>query len=112
MDKRVVKLPDSADDVWWGPINIAITDDVFHINRERAIDYLNTRPRLYCIDAFAGWDADSQVRVRVICARPYRALFMHIMLIRPTPASWPISASPTSSSSTPANSQPTCAPRA
>lgn len=86
MDKRVVKLPDSADDVWWGPINIAITDDVFHINRERAIDYLNTRSRLYCIDAFAGWDIDSQVRVRVICARPYHALFMHIMLIRPTSA--------------------------
>ena len=27
MDKRVVKLPDSADDVWWGPITIAFTDE-------------------------------------------------------------------------------------
>lgn len=84
LDKRVVEHPDTAADVWWGPINIPITDDVFHINRERAIDYLNTQPRLYCIDAFAGWDAATQVRVRVICSRPYHALFMHTMLIRPT----------------------------
>ena len=26
----------------------------FLINRERAIDYLNTRERLYVVDAFAG----------------------------------------------------------
>ena len=84
LDKRVVEHDESRDDVWWGPINIPITDDVFHINRERAVDYLNTRPRLYCVDAFAGWDPDTRVKVRVICARSYHALFMHTMLIRPT----------------------------
>ena len=29
-------------------------EHVFMINRERAIDYLNTRPRLYVVDGFAG----------------------------------------------------------
>ena len=53
------------------------------MNRERAIDYLNTRPELYCVDAFAGWDPDYRLKVRVICARPYHALFMYNMLIRP-----------------------------
>ena len=43
LDKRVVKHDESVDEVWWGSVNIPITDDVFHINRERAIDYLNTR---------------------------------------------------------------------
>jgi len=85
LDKRVVEHEDSIDEVWWGSINIPISDDVFHINRERAIDYLNTRPRLYCVDAFAGWDPKTRIRIRVICARPYHALFMHTMLIRPTP---------------------------
>ena len=28
----------------------------FEINRERAIDYLNTRKQLYVVDGFAGWD--------------------------------------------------------
>ncbi len=86
LDKRVVEHGESRDEVWWGPINIPISDDAFHINRERAVDYLNTRSRLYCVDAFAGWDTATRVRVRVICARPYHALFMHIMLIRPTGA--------------------------
>jgi len=83
-DKRVVKHPESAGDVWWGPVNIDIDDSVFCVNHERAIDYLNTRRRLYCIDGFAGWDPDYRLKVRVICARPYHALFMHNMLIRPT----------------------------
>ena len=84
-DKRVVKQPDSEDDVWWGPINIPIDERTFAINRSRAIDYLNTRPRLYVVDAFAGWDPAHRLKVRVICERPYHALFMWTMLIRPTP---------------------------
>jgi phosphoenolpyruvate carboxykinase (ATP) len=85
-DKRVVRRPQSERDVWWGPINLPLSPEVFAINRERAVDYLNTRPRLYCCDGFAGWDPAHRIKVRVICARPYHALFMHIMLIRPTKA--------------------------
>jgi phosphoenolpyruvate carboxykinase (ATP) len=83
-DKRVVKHPDSEHDIWWGPVNIGLDESVFSVNRERAVDYLNTRDKLYCIDAFAGWDPNYRIKVRVICARPYHALFMHNMLIRPT----------------------------
>jgi phosphoenolpyruvate carboxykinase (ATP) len=83
-DKRIVDEPATAGDVWWGSVNIKLDDHTFEINRERAIDYLNTRERLYCVDAFAGWDPRHRVRVRVICARAYHALFMHNMLIRPT----------------------------
>lgn len=84
-DKRVVKHPGSEQDVWWGPVNIPLDPQTFAINRQRAIDYLNTRERLYCCDGFAGWDPKYRIKVRVICSRPYHALFMHIMLIRPTP---------------------------
>ena len=83
-DKRVVKSPATEKDVWWGGVNVAIDDATFQINLERAKDYLNTRTRLYCIDAFAGWDPQARLKVRVICSRPYHALFMHTMLIRPT----------------------------
>jgi len=83
-DKRVVKQPSSENDVWWGPINIPIEEKTFEINRIRAIDYLNTRPRLYVVDAFAGWDPKYRIKVRVVCERPYHALFMWTMLIRPT----------------------------
>ena len=83
-DKRVVKHAESENEVWWGNINIPIEERTFEINLERGIDYLNTRRRLYCVDAFAGWDPKYRMKVRVICARPYHALFMHAMLIRPT----------------------------
>ncbi len=85
-DKRIVRHPDSEGDVWWGPVNIELDELSFCVNRERAIDYLNTRQALYCLDAFAGWDPDYRIKVRLICARPYHALFMRNMLIRPTPA--------------------------
>ncbi|MGE3776570.1 MAG: phosphoenolpyruvate carboxykinase (ATP) [Pirellulaceae bacterium] len=83
-DKRVVEHPESKDDVWWGTVNVPIDEETFDINRERAVDYLNTRRYLYVVDAFAGWDPTYRAKVRVICTRPYHALFMHNMLIRPT----------------------------
>ena len=84
-DKRVVQHPDSEADIWWGPVNIPIDAHTFRINRQRATDYLNTRDRLYVVDAFAGADPANRIKVRVICERPYHALFMWTMLIRPTP---------------------------
>ena len=83
-DKRVVRNPASENDIWWGSVNIPFDEHTFQINRQRAIDYLNTRERLYCFDGFAGWDPKYRIKVRVICSRPYHALFMHTMLIRPT----------------------------
>jgi phosphoenolpyruvate carboxykinase (ATP) len=84
-DKRIVRHPETENDVWWGAVNIPCEARTFAINRQRAIDYLNTRDRLYCFDGFAGWDPKYRIKVRVICSRPYHALFMHTMLIRPTP---------------------------
>jgi phosphoenolpyruvate carboxykinase (ATP) len=83
-DKRVVDEPEVRDDVWWGNVNIKLDPHSFLVNRERAVDYLNTRDRLYVIDGYAGWDPKHQLKIRVVCARAYHALFMHNMLIRPT----------------------------
>jgi phosphoenolpyruvate carboxykinase (ATP) len=93
-DKRVVRHPASEGDVWWGAVNIPLDPEAFAINRERARDYLNTRDRLYCFDGFAGWDPKYRMRIRVICSRPYHALFMHTMLIRPTAAELPTFGTP------------------
>lgn len=83
-DKRVVCEDSTSQDVWWGPVNIKMDEHTFNINRERAVDYLNTRDRMYVFDGFAGWDPKHRIKVRVICARAYHALFMRNMLIRPT----------------------------
>lgn len=85
-DKRIIRHEESEADIWWGDINVAVDTLTFAINRERAIDYLNTLDRLYVVDGFAGWDEKEQIKVRIICTRPYHALFMNNMLIRPNEA--------------------------
>lgn len=84
-DKRIVEHPGSKEDIWWGDINIPISDHSYLINRQRALDYLNTRDHLFVLDGYAGWDERYRLKVRVICYSAYHALFMHNMLIRPTP---------------------------
>jgi phosphoenolpyruvate carboxykinase (ATP) len=83
-DKHIVERASVLEDVWWGNVNIGLNPRSFAANHERALDYLNTRDRLYVVDGFAGWDPEFQIKVRVVCARAYHALFMHNMLIRPT----------------------------
>ncbi len=83
-DKRVVEEPSSQDDIWWGNVNVPFSEASFAKNRQIAVDYLNSCEKLYVVDGFGGWDPDTRIKVRIICSRPYHALFMHNMLIRPT----------------------------
>ena len=83
-DKRIVK-DDNTKDIWWSKDspNIEMDDKNFLINRETAICFLNNQKKLYVFDGYAGWDLEHKIKVRVICTRPYHALFMNNMLIRP-----------------------------
>jgi phosphoenolpyruvate carboxykinase (ATP) len=83
LDKRVVEEDSSVNDVWWGKVNKKLDYKSFLTNRERAIDYLNTRKRLYIVDGYGGWDEAYRVPVRVITSRAYHALFMQNMLVPP-----------------------------
>ena len=85
LDKRIVQA--GAPDIWWGgeamphyPMDSA----GFNMNRDRAIDYLNLQKRVYIVDAWAGWDPNLRLKVRVICQRPYHAIFMKNMLVEAT----------------------------
>jgi len=86
-DKRIVDEPVGwwafTNEVWWGKVNIKLDDESFLVNRERAVDYLNTRERLYIVDAYAGWDPKYRIKIRIITSRAYHALFMQNMLVMP-----------------------------
>ncbi len=84
-EKRIVKDQTTENTVQWGDINIPIDDHAYLINRSRALDYLNSRNRIYVVDSFAGWDPRHRIKIRTICSRAYHALFMRNMLIVPTP---------------------------
>lgn len=83
-EKRIVEEETTKADVWWGNVNIPISENSYEINKGFAIGYLKSLPRLFVIDAYAGWDPEYRVKVRVIVSDPYHALFMWNMLIRPT----------------------------
>jgi len=84
-DKRIVSQGATEKDIWWGPVNVKLAPESFAKNRTLAIESLNQCDHLYVIDGFAGWDPEYRIKVRIICSRSYHALFMHNMLIRPTP---------------------------
>lgn len=83
-DKRIVQHSSIMDDVWWGDVNMGLSQASFDMVRQQAVDYLNSRDQLYVVDGYAGWDPRYRIKVRVICERAYHALFMRNMLIRPT----------------------------
>ena len=84
-DKRIIESSPSLGEVWWGPVNLPAGDDSFLACRQQALDFLEAQPRVYVVDGYAGWDPAYRIKVRVICARAYHALFMRNLLIRPTP---------------------------
>jgi phosphoenolpyruvate carboxykinase (ATP) len=84
LDKRIVENPESADEIWWGSVNIPAREESFLAVRRQAIDYLGARPVVYVVDGYAGWDAAYRIKVRLACSRAYHALFMHNLLIKPT----------------------------
>ena len=84
LDKRIVDNPESRDNLWWGPVNMPLSEKSYQTNRLRAVEFLDGCDHLYVVDGFAGWDPRHRLKIRVICARPYHALFMHNMLIRPS----------------------------
>ncbi|KAL3675643.1 hypothetical protein R1sor_025591 [Riccia sorocarpa] len=86
-DKRVVSEASSRDDLWWGKgsPNIEMDEETFLVNRERAVDYLNSLDKVFVNDQFLNWDPENRIKVRIISARAYHSLFMYNMCIRPTP---------------------------
>lgn len=75
-DKRIVLDDETRDLVHWGKINMPLDPDAYLLNRQRAIDFLRIQQRVFVIDQYAGWEDDYRIKVRLICARPYHALFM------------------------------------
>lgn len=85
-DKRVVEDAQTKGDIWWGKVNMPISTESNKFCFDIAIKYLNTRPKLYVVDGYIGWDPLYRLKARIVCSRPYHALFMKNMLIRPTEA--------------------------
>ncbi len=83
-DKFIVREPGSEDRVWWGDVNRELAEEKFHGLRDKVVAYLEQRPVLFVIDAFAGADPAHRIGVRVITDTAYHALFSKTLFIDPT----------------------------
>jgi len=83
-DKRIVEDSVTKDKIWWGKVNIPISEASNKFSHDLAIKYLNNARNLYIVDGYAGWDPEYRLKCRIVCSRAYHALFMNNMLIRPT----------------------------
>jgi phosphoenolpyruvate carboxykinase (ATP) len=81
-DKFTVKESSSEADIWWEN-NQGITPETFRKLQAKVGQYAVGK-RLYVIDTFGGADPDYRISVRFIVERPYHALFIKQLLIRPT----------------------------
>ncbi|KAL6209717.1 hypothetical protein ACLB2K_020657 [Fragaria x ananassa] len=86
-DKRVVKDESTEQKLWWGngSPNIEMDEQTFMVNRETAVEYLNSLDKVFVNDQFINWDPENRIKVRIVSAKAYHSLFMHNMCIRPTP---------------------------
>jgi phosphoenolpyruvate carboxykinase (ATP) len=82
-DKFVVEEPGSRERIWWGKVNQPLAEEGFESLRGKIVAYLERRPTLYVVDAFAGADPAHRIGVRVITESPYHALFAKTMFIEP-----------------------------
>ena len=82
-DKRIVFDEATRDEIWW-EANRPISQESFERLEERAKNYMKSRPKLYVVDGYAGWEKRNRKKIRVYCLRSYHAMFMQNMLIMPT----------------------------
>ena len=81
-DKFIVEEATSRDNIWWGSVNQAISEDNYARVRKKIIDYFAGRD-LFIQDCYAGADVDYRLDVRVVTETAWHALFTRNMFIQP-----------------------------
>ena len=84
-DKYIVDEPSSNGNIWWGPVNQKISENIFDELYEKIKVFYNSNDhsKTYVFDGFAGADPKYSLNVRIIAKKAWQAHFVHNMFIRP-----------------------------
>lgn len=82
-DRYVVMDDLTRDAVWWGEVNIPVTEDHFDRLFSKMTTFLDGK-ELFVRDAFAGADQDHRLNLRVINTWAWHNLFCANMFLRPS----------------------------
>jgi phosphoenolpyruvate carboxykinase (ATP) len=81
-DKQLEDVPAIHDKIWWGKVNTPITPKQFDMALEIAIDHLNSRPRAFVFEGYAGADAKHRLGVQVVTEQAWHNLFASTLFIK------------------------------
>lgn len=81
-DRYVVEDAKTKEEIWWGPVNVAVGSDVFDALHKEVCQHLADK-ELYVYDGFAGADPNHHIHVRVINELGWHNLFCHQLFINP-----------------------------
>ncbi|OGG98945.1 MAG: phosphoenolpyruvate carboxykinase (ATP) [Candidatus Lambdaproteobacteria bacterium RIFOXYD1_FULL_56_27] len=84
-DKFIVDEPSSTENIWWGNVNQKIKPEVFETLKHRVTEFLSGKD-LYMFDGFTGADKKYQMPIRILTKKPWHAMFVRNMFLRPTEA--------------------------
>lgn len=84
-DKFVVRHGDSADEIWWGEVNLPFAPESFQALHDGINRHWRGRD-LYVQDLAAGADAELRLPIRVVSESAWHSLFARNLFLRPGPA--------------------------
>jgi phosphoenolpyruvate carboxykinase (ATP) len=82
-DKFIVKDAETADTIWWGNTNVAMTPEHFAALKADFLKALGEKQTLYVADLFGGSQPEHRVNVRVVNEFAWHNLFIRTLLVRP-----------------------------
>ncbi len=81
-DRFIVKDGTTENTVWWGDVNIPISEAQFDGLHQKMIQFLADK-KVYVRDAYAGADKTHRLNLRVINTKAWQNLFCYNMFLRP-----------------------------
>ncbi|MEQ6119289.1 phosphoenolpyruvate carboxykinase (ATP) [Reichenbachiella sp. MALMAid0571] len=81
-DRFIVEDAKTKNTVWWGDINIAISEHHFDRLYNKMIEYIEYK-KIYVRDAYAGADKTHRLNLRIINTLAWQNLFCYNMFLRP-----------------------------
>jgi phosphoenolpyruvate carboxykinase (ATP) len=81
-DKQLEKSAAIDSKIWWGKVNTPISETQFDQALEIAVNHLNTRPKVYVFEGYAGADSKYRLGVQVVTEQAWHSLFAQTLFIR------------------------------
>lgn len=81
-DKHLEDVPEIHDKIAWGKVNIPMTPAQFDAALEIAVAHVNSRPKAFVFEGYAGADPAHRLGVQVVTEQAWHALFAQTLFIR------------------------------